>query len=211
MPVGMVEAWVENATTPAKRVRPRFFDNRRTSLLAQLPELVQEHASSSARNYLAMGSGFYESPTETNTIPSVLANIVRRLQDTDLLTGPGDRRVRKSTGVSGRGNLRVLLLCEGWAVRPPGKPDYFKGSRSLHAKFLFSAIERENSDLCNSAWLYLGSGNLTGPGFVNPMSAQGGNLEAGVVFTSEVAPVVRRQGSSTRGCSDECPAAPMGD
>ena len=54
--------------------------------------------------------------------------------------------------------------------------------RSLHAKFLFSARERSNSAACGGAWVYLGSGNLTGPGFASPMSAHGGNLEAGVVF-----------------------------
>src|SRR5690606_6112804 len=32
-------------------------------------------------------------------------------------------------------------------------------------------------------WLYLGSGNLTGPGFANAMSERGGNLELGIVFS----------------------------
>jgi hypothetical protein len=36
------------------------------------------------------------------------------------------------------------------------------------------------------AWIYLGSGNLTGPGFANQMTFQGGNLEAGVVFATDV-------------------------
>jgi hypothetical protein len=182
-PWGMVEEWVENATRLANRGRPRFFDNRRTSLLAQLPELVQEHTSSSARNYLAMGSGFYETPSETNAIPSVLAEIVRRLQDTDLLTSRPEVDVFVNPQACQSVATAVpSCFAEGWTVRPPGKPDYFKGTRSLHAKFLFGAIERENSAFCNSAWLYLGSGNLTSPGFANPMSAHGGNLEAGVVF-----------------------------
>jgi hypothetical protein len=53
----------------------------------------------------------------------------------------------------------------------------------LHAKFLFSANDRDNSNACTSAWIYLGSGNLTHPGFANKMSAAAGNLEAGVVFS----------------------------
>ena len=64
-------------------------------------------------------------------------------------------------------------------------PNASRPPRSLHAKFIFSANHRENSDICNSAWLYLGSGNLTGPGFANQMASQSGNLEAGVVFTPE--------------------------
>ncbi|MGO8657062.1 hypothetical protein ACC771_15715, partial [Rhizobium ruizarguesonis] len=50
------------------------------------------------------------------------------------------------------------------------------------AKFLFSASFHERSDNCINAWVYLGSGNLTGPGFTQAMSSSAGNLEAGVVF-----------------------------
>jgi hypothetical protein len=73
----------------------------------------------------------------------------------------------------------------GWSVRPAAAMEAVFGRharRSLHAKFLFSARERSNSAACGGAWVYLGSGNLTGPGFASPMSAHGGNLEAGVIF-----------------------------
>lgn len=181
-----IERWIADAARLAKHVRSRFFDNRSTSLLAQLPDLVQIHASQSARNYLAMGSGFYEASAEANTIPSVLANIVRSLQDANLLT----QRPTTDVFVNPEACQAVAtsvpwLDAAGWKVRPPSKPDYFKGNRSLHAKFIFSAIDRGNSDLCNSAWLYLGSGNLTGPGVDNPMSPHGGNLEVGVVFAPD--------------------------
>jgi hypothetical protein len=52
----------------------------------------------------------------------------------------------------------------------------------LHAKFLFSANSRDNSNVCNSSWLYLGSGNLTVPGFTSRMDSTIGNLEAGVLL-----------------------------
>ena len=70
-------------------------------------------------------------------------------------------------------------------MRETGQLECFKIHRSLHAKFIFSANYRDNSDLCNRAWLYLGSGNLTSPGFANQMASQSGNLEAGVVITPE--------------------------
>jgi hypothetical protein len=48
----------------------------------------------------------------------------------------------------------------------------------LHAKFVFASGYR-NSNTCLNGWLYLGSGNLTGPGFLE--ACPKGNLEAGVV------------------------------
>ena len=55
--------------------------------------------------------------------------------------------------------------------------------RTLHAKFIFSAASgRKDEDACCGAWLYLGSGNLTWPGFIDKMSSTGGNLEAGVLL-----------------------------
>ena len=181
-----VEKWITKAIKLGVGVTPRFFDNRETSLLAQLPELVREHTSQSARNYLGMGSGFYESSESNSKIPSVLKNIVDTLQEAELLT----RRPEIDIFVNPKACQAVANSVPsfnkaGWKVREAGQPECFKVSRSLHAKFIFSANHRENSDICNSAWLYLGSGNLTGPGFANRMASQSGNLEAGVVFAPE--------------------------
>lgn len=134
-----------------------------------------------------MGSGFYESPDGNDKIPSVLKRIVDSLQDAQLLTKQPEIDVfvnpKACQSVASSG---LAFNKAGWKVRDAGKPDYFKTSpRSLHAKFIFSASYRETSDLCNSAWLYLGSGNLTGPGFANQMASQNGNLEVGVVFAPE--------------------------
>lgn len=62
-------------------------------------------------------------------------------------------------------------------------PAYFGAfPRSLHAKFIFSANwAKKKSNKCSSPWVYLGSGNLTKPGFMNKAGSVG-NLEAGVVF-----------------------------
>ena len=181
-----VERWIEKAIKLGKGVAPRFFDNRGTSLLAQLPELVRKHASQSARNYLGMGSGFYESSDSNNKIPSVLKSIVDRLQETELLTRQPEIDIFVNPkACQAVANSVPSFNDAGWKVREAGQPEYFKAPRSLHAKFIFSANYRDNSDLCNSAWLYLGSGNLTGPGFANQMASQSGNLEAGVVFAPE--------------------------
>lgn len=182
----MVSEWIAAAAMRKKNIKPRFFDNRRHSLLAQLSNLVQTHASPSARNYLAMGSGFYETSTKVETIPVVLANTVRVLQDANILTKRPDIDVFVNPAAcQAVATSLPSLATAGWKVRPPGAPEYLHGNRSLHAKFIFSAIERDNSVFCNSAWLYLGSGNLTGPGFANPMSPDGGNLEAGVVLSPD--------------------------
>ena len=182
----VVERWIANAIKLGKGLAPRFFDNRGSSLLGQLPELVQAHTSQSARNYIGMGSGFYEGSDDNNKIPSVLKNVVDTLQKAELLT----RRPQIDIFVNPKGCQAVAESVPafndaGWKVREAGQPECFKVSRSLHAKFIFCANLREDSNLCNSAWLYLGSGNLTGPGFVNRMAPQNGNLEAGVVITPE--------------------------
>jgi hypothetical protein len=181
-----VERWIAKATKLGRGVAPRFFDNRGTSLLDQLPDFVQKHTSRSARNYVAMGSGFYESSESNNRIPSVLKGIIDKLHETELLTRQPEIDVFiNPKACQAVANSVPSFNHAGWKVREGGQPEYFKVSRSLHAKFIFSANYRENSDLCNSAWLYLGSGNLTGPGFANRMASQSGNLEAGVVFTPE--------------------------
>jgi hypothetical protein len=133
-----------------------------------------------------MGSGFYEGSDDNNKIPSVLKNVVDTLQKAELLT----RRPQIDIFVNPKGCQAVAESIPafndaGWKVREAGRLECFKGFRSLHAKFIFSANLREDSNLCNSAWLYMGSGNLTGPGFVNQMGSQSGNLEAGVVITPE--------------------------
>jgi len=178
---------VRNVGSGGSGGSPRFFDNRESSFLAVLPTLVRQHSSSSARNYIAMGSGFYETSDRSYRIPSVLTKIVDSLHDAQLLTRQPeiDIFVNPKACQAVAGSVRAFDEA-GWKVRNAGKPTYFKAaSRSLHAKFIFSASYRDNSDLCNSAWLYLGSGNLTGPGFANQMASQSGNLEAGVVFAPE--------------------------
>lgn len=176
--------WIEKAIKVGNGVTPRFFDNRRTALLDQLSELVREHGSGTSRNYLGLGSGFYESSDDHSKIPSVLKRIVDRLQKEELLTKRPEIDVFVNPiACQAVANSAASFEEAGWKVREAGKPDYFKAAaRSLHAKFIFSANHRDNSELCNSVWIYLGSGNLTGPGFANQMASQSGNLEAGVVF-----------------------------
>lgn len=181
-----VERWIVRATKIGAGHAPRFFDNREASLLSRLPDLVRTHASLSARNYLGMGSGYYESPDSENKIPPVLKRIVDTLQEAHLITRKPeiDVFVNPNACQAVAGSVASFTKA-GWTVREAGQPECFKARRSLHAKFIFSATYRDNSEFCNSSWLYLGSGNLTGPGFVNPMAPQTGNLEVGVVVTPE--------------------------
>lgn len=181
-----VEEWIDEASQVGQGITPRFFDNRDASLLKQLPKQIRKHAARCPRNYLGMGSGFYESSDDNNRIPSVLKRIVDRLQEKQLLTKLPEIDVFVNPKACQAVANSVPAFAEaGWTVREAGQPEYLKTPRSLHAKFLFSANNWGNSEFCNSAWLYLGSGNLTGPGFANPMASESGNLEAGVVFAPE--------------------------
>jgi hypothetical protein len=170
---------------PARGYLPRFFDSRKRALLSQLPSLVKHHGSGVARNYLAMGSGFYETAGRPGAVPSVLLQIVDKMQAERLLTKSPEVGVFVNRDAcQAVAKALPAVRAQGWTVREAYKPEYFgRGvERSLHAKFIFSANQRRASNNCNSAWLYLGSGNLTGPGLAARMSRSGGNLEAGVVF-----------------------------
>jgi hypothetical protein len=165
----------------------RFFDSREKSLLAQLPDMIRATSVGSARNGLNMGSGFYEAPKPRSAAPAVLVEIVERLRHEGLLTSSADVDVFVNPNAcqAVAGSVQDILQ-RGWSVRNAGKPPYFgKADRSLHAKFIFSASSRSNSNSCHNAWVYLGSGNLTTPGFLQSMSPRGGNLEAGVVIAPE--------------------------
>ena len=167
----------------------RFFDNRTASLLAQLPaKVVSVSGRGVARNYLAMGSGFYESSLLGKT-PSVPLQVVRGLRG----EGGGPRLLTMSSdvnlfvnegGCQGVVEALAMLTAADISVRPAAQPGYFSHAqkRTLHAKFIFSASETGHSNKTANPWLYLGSGNLTPQGFTLKMGRHLGNLEAGVVF-----------------------------
>ncbi|WP_297576355.1 hypothetical protein [uncultured Deefgea sp.] len=168
---------------------PRYFDNRKQSLLTQLAPLIKQHATSVKRNYLCMGSGFFEGANGHGQLPSVLSKITTTLQNVGLLTAcpEVDVFVNPNACQAVADGLSAMQAA-GYRIRAAAQNTEIFGSvvpRSLHAKFIFSANLRAGSARCSSAWVYLGSGNLTGPGFANPMSTAGGNLEAGMLLSSE--------------------------
>jgi hypothetical protein len=179
-----IAALAEELGKAHRGYRPRFFDNRANSLIRQLPDLVRTHAGGSARNYLALGSGFYESANSGT--PIVPESIFAQLRKADLLTSTCEKNLFVNpfacqSIATGRSSIEE----QGWAIRCAQAPSYFgTAPRTLHAKFIFSASERANSNNCGSPWVYLGSGNLTGPGF-NQKAGSLGNLEAGVVLAPE--------------------------
>jgi len=183
--VRLLDAWMARCAAEAAG-EPRFFDNRHASLLSQLPTKVKAESESGARNYLAMGSGFYESGGHPSEAPSVPIAAIRALKEASLLTRAAevDLFVNRLACQAVASSVQALED-QGVKVRPAAAPSPLFGdnsARTLHAKFPFSAKYASNAPRCNGAWIYLGSGNLTGPGFANAMSASSGNLEAGVVF-----------------------------
>ncbi len=180
----LLERWIAKTRRFQASATPQFFDNRKESFLTSLPRMIDADGASSSRNYLAMGSGFYETSSRKDQIPSVLKAIVERLQGEKLLSQKPvvDVFVNPHACQAVAGSLAAMTEAN-WTIREAAVADFFgQATRTLHAKFLFGASESRNSDLCNSAWVYLGSGNLTGPGFTKRMSRDGGNLEAGVIF-----------------------------
>lgn len=179
-----VSRWIDACSKKAQG-RPRVFDNRSESLLSQLPEKIKA-SGEVKRNYLAIGSGFYETLDDPQKPPEVPLAILKSLRDEGLLTGKPEVDLYVNPNACQAIATALKPLQElGITIRPAAIPEIVFGEgarRTLHAKFLFSANSRDNSNVCTSAWVYLGSGNLTHPGFANKMSAVAGNLEAGVVF-----------------------------
>ncbi|SDN52920.1 hypothetical protein [Ensifer sp. YR511] len=182
--VAQLDEWLDKVPPSTLLPPPRFFDNRTQSFLKQLPELVKIHAGPASRNHLSMGAGFFEAPAGQG-VPAVLEGVSIDLRRAGLLTASPEIAVFVNENAcqavaSGAGSIRK----KGWEIRPAGRPKFFPQNvpRALHAKFIFSASYRNSSNKCSTPWVYLGSGNLTGPGFTSAMSSSGGNLEAGVVF-----------------------------
>jgi hypothetical protein len=184
--VQQLTGWIDRCVTYAGRQPSRFIDNRKQSLHEQLPGKVRSAGVEVAGNRLLMGSGFFESASKPGAVPDVLATIARDLKREGVLSD----RARVDVFVNPDAcqsvateivSLKVAKMNVYTATPPPAV--YHDGmARTLHAKFLFSANERKNSPYCLNAWVYLGSGNLTAPGFMRAASRHKGNLEAGVVF-----------------------------
>ena len=169
-----LDVWCSSAVEKApKSIVPRFIDSWTHALLPQIVERI----TPGKRNYLAMGSGFYEGG-DTGKLPTVPAAIVEALSSAGLQTPKADIDLFVNPGgcQAVAGALNAIKQA-GWTVRRPGHDP----SRSLHAKFLLGAYFDERSRRCLRAWVYLGSGNLTRPGLQQPARVRG-NLEAGVVF-----------------------------
>lgn len=183
-----VDRWLQVVSSQAGNRRSRFFDNRKSALIDQLPPLVRYVSGGAvARNYLAMGSGFYEGPSGSDKIPHVLGRIVDALQKGSsqrLLTNRPEIDVFVNPlACQAVASAAPAFEKDGWRVRPAATPDWLKGGgRTLHAKFIFSANYRSRTH-CTSGWVYLGSGNLTKPGFACRAGRNSGNLEAGVVLS----------------------------
>ena len=186
------EAWCGRVKRP--RVPPRFFDNRKSSLLAQLPKQVRATGIKGEANYLAMASGYFEGHADAAQPPSVLSKIVASLKERDANEEPAmllKPKAEIDVYVNPQACQSVAACADSmarqrWTVRAPGQPAYFgkEPKRTLHAKFIFAATFKTGDLRCHNAWLYLGSGNLTAPGFTEKASTRGGNLEAGVVFAT---------------------------
>ncbi len=179
-------AWLKNCLEKirplAKGAKPRFFDNRKQSLLSQLPNLIDAHAGSQRRSFIGLGSGFFSGDEQAATS---LKTIVHKLQKKGLLTDSVEKAVflnpENCQGLA-NASVREDLKNDGYDLYAAHDPERKDNPRSLHAKFIISA----NTNAVNEAvstWIYLGSGNLTGPGFLKEAKNNQGNLEAGVVFS----------------------------
>lgn len=183
------DSWISLCAQVSARAFPRFLDNRKRSLLTQLPKMIRNAGVQASAKWLAMGSAYYEDGRNQTGVPSVLKSIISRLQESGLLSSrPNVHLFVNPDACQSVARSEVALAAADIRVHAPGRPPEIFGERCerrLHAKFLFGYNCRANSNNCFDAWVYLGSGNLTNPGFANSMHPAAGNLEAGVVFSPD--------------------------
>jgi len=176
-----------NYIRPARGFYSTFIDNRKTSLFSIIIDNLKRD-SLIFRNYIGIGSGFYESECNNSGIPTVIRRINDDLTKNALLTKSAIKDVFiNQNACQAIANSSIESMRNfGWTLREAGIPDYYKNhKRSLHAKFIISYNFRESNNTANSIWVYLGSGNLTKPGFINKASTSAGNLEAGVFLYAD--------------------------
>jgi len=172
------------AVTLVEGVEPRFFDNRSMSLLDQLPTLISFHASGSKRNYLSIGSGFYEGGNLVGQMPKAIYAIEQKLRESELLTQKPEKDIFVNPlNCQAIATSTEVLNKNQWNIRPAFDAFYEgkNNTRTLHAKFIFSASDRAGK--CQIPWVYIGSGNITAQVFIHKASLHRGNLEAGIVFS----------------------------
>lgn len=196
-----IKPWIQACERRARGL-PRLFDNRRRSLWQEIQKRLMANEHAVARNYIAMGSGFYEAAAKGEAV--IPRRIIDRLVEKRLLTKTcaADLFVNPSACQSIAQSVRALG--EGTpaiVVRPAATPAPVFGdnrSRGLHAKFLVSANRREGSNAYSSPWVYLGSGNMTDAGFLQATSRYRGNFEAGVMLFPEGLERYPRKGLDAR-------------
>lgn len=180
-----VAAWLDDLSARAGRGMPRFLHNREESLLQQLLRRAPGDKGGWAPNRLAIGSGFYEEGA-AGQVPRVLDELVSGLRARGAVHGDTEVSVfvNPQACQAVAGGFKAMVR-RGWTVRAAtAPPAWGHVPRQLHAKFVFAAHRREPGETCHGAWLYLGSGNLTGPGFLQRAGTTG-NLEAGVMLQPE--------------------------
>jgi hypothetical protein len=180
-----VSKWIEKCKEHAPYGVARFVHNEDRSLLDQLPDQIKQAGIAVPGNWLAMGSGFYESAGQSNAVPATLAAIVANLKAEKLLSASANvdvfvnplacQAVAQNAKAMNEANMKIRAAAQPSAIFSDNR------ARALHAKFLLGYKARSDSPYCLSAWVYLGSGNLTAPGFQRS-AREGGNLEAGVIF-----------------------------
>ncbi len=142
------------------------------------------------RNFMVCGSGFYEDDIGTDIAPRVLGMLTSNLRRSGLLTKEPETMVIANPDFGGQVARHFKNAAETtYALYRP--KDTVAGDRSartrLHAKFIY--IGRLRDENLSSGLLYIGSGNLSFPGFIQSPRHAGsktadpaniGNIETGV-------------------------------
>ena len=181
-----------------------LIDNRENGLIYEFISRLPQPSRRRKATRVVMGAGYYQGDSRTKFVPR---RIWKKLVKAGLLEEDCESPLVANPDACQSLVARAAWLKEdGWPVYAPRFPNHRRGEpaspRKLHAKFILLG----GDDLTRSpASLYLGSGNLTGPGLMDAMSPKG-NLEAGVVIRPDP-PLPWRGRLKRPGLSDLLPIA----
>ena len=158
---------------PKERATPRLIDSRKSSLKSQI---VTRFGDYNRKTRLIIGSGFFEGDPKAGK--SVCEKLRAEFQDKAKLNADAQvDLILNPRACQGIARIAEHLRDDGWQLRAPVSAH--PAQTSLHAKFILLGHEGRNREVRGR--VYLGSGNMTGPGLMK-RAGKNGNLEAGVIL-----------------------------
>ena len=161
------------------------------NLLIQIKERFKSFSGSDKKNFILIGSGFFENANKTKEKPVVLKQIEREILNDLPFTKNPDKEIVANDNIESAGQL-IYWDDRDWTIWGVEDPEE-ESKRFLHAKYIFLGKYLQGTNRVRNGILYVGSGNLSHKGMLSAFGVESsisqkkgrGNIEAGIVFLSD--------------------------